>query len=74
LLAEGSADLYPRFGGTFAWDTAAGQCILEAAGGLVLDLQGNTLRYNTRDSLLNPSFLAIAKPELRDALPFMQYE
>src|SRR5690606_8908037 len=37
-LAEGSMDAYPRFGPTSEWDTAAGQCVLEAAGGAVLDL------------------------------------
>lgn len=57
-VAEGSADLYPRFGPTSEWDTAAGQAVLEAAGGRVVDLQGRRLRYNLRPSLLNPYFLA----------------
>jgi len=57
-VAEGSADLYPRFGPTSEWDTAAGQAVLEAAGGHVIDLQGRPLRYNLNTSLLNPYFLA----------------
>lgn len=60
LLAEGLADIYPRFLPTFAWDTAAGQCILEEAGGLVIDLSGKVLRYNVLASLNNAAFLAIA--------------
>ena len=56
LVAEGSADLYPRFGPTMEWDTAAGQCIVEAAGGRVTDLEGRPLRYNKPD-LLNPWFV-----------------
>ena len=63
-LAEGTMDFYPRFGPTSEWDTAAGQCILETAGGAVLDLQGEPLRYNTKDSLLNPDFLATGDPTL----------
>lgn len=57
-LAQGAADLYPRLGPTSEWDTAAGQCVLEEAGGQVVDLQGMPFRYNQRDSVLNPSFLA----------------
>lgn len=58
LVAEGTADFYPRLGDTFEWDTAAGQAVLEAAGGTVVDLQGQPLRYNARESLRNPHFLA----------------
>jgi 3'(2'), 5'-bisphosphate nucleotidase len=43
LIAEGSADLYPRFGPTSEWDTAAGQAVLEAAGGGVTRLDGHRL-------------------------------
>jgi 3'(2'), 5'-bisphosphate nucleotidase len=61
-LAVGEADFYPRFGTTMEWDTAAGQAILEAAGGSVLDLDGNRLRYAKHD-LKNSGFLAWgAKP------------
>lgn len=59
LLAEGKGDIYPRMGDTCEWDTAAGQCILERAGGAVLDLNGQPLRYNTRATLLNPHFVAL---------------
>jgi len=58
LVAEGKADLYPRLGPTSEWDTAASQCVLEAAGGALTDLAGRPLRYNTRESLLNPMFVA----------------
>jgi 3'(2'), 5'-bisphosphate nucleotidase len=59
LVAEGAADVYLRFGPTSEWDTAAGQCVLEAAGGRVTDLAGAPLRYNTKESLLNPDFIAV---------------
>jgi len=57
LVAEGSAHLYPKWGPTMEWDTAAGQCIVEEAGGTVTDLQGDPLVYNKPD-LHNPHFLA----------------
>lgn len=57
-LAEGRLDLYARFGPTSEWDTAAGQAILEGAGGALVDLQGRPFRYNARDTLLNGDFLA----------------
>jgi 3'(2'), 5'-bisphosphate nucleotidase len=57
LIAEGVADVYPRLGPTMEWDTAAAQCILEEAGGLMTDLEGNPMRYN-KPELLNPGFLA----------------
>jgi 3'(2'), 5'-bisphosphate nucleotidase len=63
-LAEGGMDVYPRFGPTSEWDTAAGQCVLEAAGGVVVDPRGRPLRYNQRDTVLNGDFLAIGDPEL----------
>lgn len=59
LVAEGKADIYPRFGLTSEWDTAAAQCVVEEAGGRVTDLNGTPLRYNTKESLLNPYFLVI---------------
>lgn len=58
LVAEGKADIYPRLGPTSEWDTGAAQCVLEQAGGQVTDLNGKTLAYNTKDNILNPSFLA----------------
>lgn len=62
LLAEGKADWYPRLAPTSEWDTAAAQAVLEAAGGLVVDEAMRPLRYNTRESLLNPFFHALADP------------
>jgi len=58
LVAEGSADFYPRLGPTSEWDTAAAQAVLEVAGGAVTTLDGTPLRYNLRDTLLNPFFIA----------------
>ena len=63
-IAEGAADLYLRLGPTSEWDTAAAQCVLEEAGGAVLDLAGAPLRYNSKDSLLNPDFLACGDPRV----------
>ncbi len=57
LVAEGKADVYPRFGPTMEWDTAAGQAIVEQAEGRVMDIQtGEPLRYN-KENLLNPFFI-----------------
>jgi 3'(2'), 5'-bisphosphate nucleotidase len=58
LVAEGAADVYPRLGPTSEWDTAAAQAVLESAGGRMIDRAGRPLRYNTKDDLLNPHFLA----------------
>lgn len=63
-LAEGGMDVYPRFGPTSEWDTAAGQAILEAAGGAVLDSQGRAFRYNQRDTVLNGDFVALGDTSL----------
>ncbi len=59
LLAEGAADCYPRLAPTSQWDTAAAQGVLEGAGGEVIELDGQPLRYPPRESLLNPFFLAL---------------
>lgn len=58
-IATGEIDLYPRFGPTSEWDTAAAQAVLEAAGGGVFSLDGKPLRYNHKESLLNPYFMAV---------------
>ena len=56
-VAEGRADLYPRFGPTMEWDTAAGQAIAEIAGAVVHEYETSTpLMYN-KESLLNPWFI-----------------
>lgn len=57
LLARGEADIYPRFGRTMEWDTAAGHAILSAAGGHVRDLNGRELRYG-KAGFVNPPFVA----------------
>lgn len=57
LVAEGEADFYPRLGPTSEWDTAAAQAVVEAAGGRVVKLDGQDLRYNTKADILNPAFL-----------------
>jgi 3'(2'),5'-bisphosphate nucleotidase len=64
LVAEGAADVYPRYGPTSEWDTAAGQAILEAAGGRVVEIDPDArevgpLRYgNAERAFLNPHFIA----------------
>lgn len=64
LLAEGKADFYPRFSPCSEWDTAAGQALLEGAGGCLHNLDGEPLRYNAREGLLNPDFLAVADSQI----------
>lgn len=61
-LAEGRADFYPRYSPCSEWDTAAGQALVEGAGGAVLGMDGAPLRYNQRDTLLSPHFHAMADP------------
>ena len=57
LLASGLADVYPRYGRTMEWDTAAGQAVLVAAGGAVCDTAGRPLRYG-KPGFENPHFVA----------------
>lgn len=65
LLAEGKADLYPRFAPTMEWDTAAGHAVLLAAGGFVEAEDGQPLEYNKLDrGFLNPGFIAAGDPEV----------
>jgi 3'(2'), 5'-bisphosphate nucleotidase len=71
LVAEGAADIYPRLGPTSEWDTAAAQAILESAGGRMIDPAGRPLRYNSKDDLLNPHFLAFGDQQ-RDWLAPIQ--
>lgn len=68
LVARGIVDLYPRFGRTGEWDTAAGQCILEAAGGNLVDFTGEPLRYNRGITLFNPGFFATGCVDLLPCL------
>ena len=55
-MAEGKVDLYPRFGRTMEWDTAAAQAVLEAAGGKVCGMDGLPLRYG-KPGFENPHFI-----------------
>ena len=64
LVAKGEAQLYPRFTPTSEWDTAAGQAVLESAGGSVVCLDGSPLRYGKGGDNLNPFFIAAATAEL----------
>jgi len=59
-IAEGRNHYYPKFGRCSEWDTAAGVCILEGAGGKVVDFQNQPLRYNTREDNLSSTFVASA--------------
>ena len=73
LLAEASADLYPRLGPTMAWDTAAGDAVLRAAGGAVITLEGSLLGYGgtTLAGLRpfeNPHFVAAGDRDLLERL------
>jgi 3'(2'), 5'-bisphosphate nucleotidase len=64
-IAEGTLDVYPRLGPTSEWDTAAGQCVLEAAGGVLLAADsGEPFRYNQRPRLLNGDFVALGDAAL----------
>ncbi|MGI9260420.1 MAG: 3'(2'),5'-bisphosphate nucleotidase CysQ [Woeseiaceae bacterium] len=67
VVAEGSADIYPRLGPTSEWDTAAAQAVVEQAGGAVLELDGQPLAYNAKEDILNPHFL-VRGPADRDWL------
>lgn len=61
LVAEGRADIYPCLGPTGEWDTGAAQCIVEEAGGRITDTNMRKLRYNTKESLVNPHFFVFGK-------------
>ena len=58
LIAEGSADIYPRFGPTSEWDIAAGHIILEEAGGKLKSIDNKEILYNEKENILNPDFFA----------------
>lgn len=71
LLAAGEADLYPRFGRTMEWDTAAGHAVLAAAGGSVIRTDGSPLAYDKRDQthdadFANPDFVCFGDPALAE--------
>jgi 3'(2'), 5'-bisphosphate nucleotidase len=64
IVAEGQADFYPRLGPTSEWDTAAAHAVVAAAGGAIFTLDGEPLRYNRKDSILNPEFIVTGDPSL----------
>lgn len=64
LIAEGLADCYLRIGPTGEWDTGASHCILEQAGGSIIDSEFIALSYNKRDSLLNPDFMSLGSSDI----------
>ncbi|OYD25369.1 3'(2'),5'-bisphosphate nucleotidase CysQ [Oceanimonas baumannii] len=59
LVAENAADIYPRLGPTSLWDTGAAQCVVEQAGGIVVQLNGEPLSYANTKEVLNPFFLVL---------------
>ena len=64
LIAEGAADIYPRFGPTSEWDIASGHIIVNEAGGRVNTFQNIEINYNKKEDLLNPQFYAIGNYKL----------
>ena len=64
LIAEGKADIYPRFGPTSEWDIAAGHMIVDEAGGKIRTFQNNSIKYNTKENIINPEFYAIGNIDL----------
>jgi len=64
LIAEGVADIYPRFGATSEWDIAAGHIIVSEAGGRVSTFENIEINYNKKEDLLNPNFYAIGNYKL----------
>jgi 3'(2'), 5'-bisphosphate nucleotidase len=69
-IAAGEAQAYPRFGSIGEWDSAAGQAIVEAAGGLVLNRKGQRLRYNQGEALVHRHLVAVADRSILDAAGF----
>ncbi len=68
LVARGAADLYPRFGPTKEWDTAAGHAIATAAGGDVTNIDGSAFLYGKAGAdYLNPGFIVWSRPQMLDA-------
>ena len=70
VVAEGNADIYPRFGLTSEWDTAAAQAVVEQAGGSVVTLDGKPMKYNRKEAILNSYFFVIG-PRDRDWLALL---
>ena len=68
LIASGEADIYPRFGPTSEWDTAAGEAIARFAGGSIVDFENNNIIYNKGENLINPYFLVATHQKLANKL------
>jgi 3'(2'), 5'-bisphosphate nucleotidase len=69
VIAEGQADVYPRFGSTMEWDTAAGDAVLRAAGGIVVDAAGRPLEYGKASANFeNGPFIAWGDPKAASLL------
>jgi 3'(2'), 5'-bisphosphate nucleotidase len=64
LIAEGGADCYLRIGPTGEWDTGASHCIIEQAGGSIIDSEFLPLSYNQREGLLNPDFMTLGNSNI----------
>lgn len=64
LIASGDADIYPRFGLTSEWDTAAGEAIVKFAGGHIVTIDNSVMKYNSKISLLNPYFIVASNKEV----------
>lgn len=64
LIAEGGADCYLRVGPTGEWDTGASHCIIEQAGGSIIDSEFNPLTYNQRETLMQPDFLSLGNKQI----------
>ena len=64
LIAEGEADIYPRFAPTSEWDIAAGHMIVDEAGGKIRTFQDDSIKYNTKENIINPEFYAIGNIDL----------
>ena len=73
VLARGEADVYPRFGPTSEWDTAAGQAILEATGGCVVTADGEPLLYGKKDGLPQPVLHRLAEAAREPILEFVRF-
>ncbi|HET9680088.1 MAG TPA: 3'(2'),5'-bisphosphate nucleotidase CysQ [Gammaproteobacteria bacterium] len=74
LVATGEADIYPRLGPTCEWDTGAGHCVAQAAGAHIVAVDGEPLRYNSKESFLNPEFMVMADADFdwRRCLPELE--
>ena len=65
LIAEGEADIYPRFGPTSEWDIAAGHILVNEAGGKIRTFQNDSISYNTKENIINPEFYVIGNIDLK---------